>query len=89
MKKKKSDINDELIKQLLDSVDDPKDLFGKGGLMQQLTKKMVEAALRGEMDAHLGYEKHEKTGVKSKNNWLFKRKKWLFFKNYYHRSRTN
>lgn len=68
MKKKKSNINDDIIKQLLDSIDDPKDLFGKDGLMQALTKKMVEAALRGEIDAHLGYEKHEKTGAESKNS---------------------
>jgi putative transposase len=30
------------------------DLLGEGGLLQQLTKRFLEAALEGEMDAHLG-----------------------------------
>jgi transposase-like protein len=35
-------------------------LVGEGGLLQQLTKRVIEAALDGEMDAHLGYGKHER-----------------------------
>lgn len=35
-------------------------LVGEGGLLQQLTKRVLEAALDGEMDAHLGYDKHER-----------------------------
>ena len=34
---------------------------GEGGLLSQLTKLVVEAALEGEMTAHLGYQKHERT----------------------------
>ncbi len=61
-------INDELIKQLLHSIDDPKDLFGKDGLMQQLTKRLVETALEEEMVTHLGYEKHDNGGDNSGNS---------------------
>jgi transposase-like protein len=35
-------------------------LVGEGGLLQQLTKRVLEAALDGEMDSHLGYGKHER-----------------------------
>jgi transposase-like protein len=37
-------------------------LVGAGGLLQQLTKRVLEAALEGEMDSHLGYGKHERDG---------------------------
>ncbi len=35
---------------------------GEGGLLAQLTKLVLEASLEGEMDAHLGYGKHETAG---------------------------
>ncbi|GHG53229.1 hypothetical protein GCM10012320_23940 [Sinomonas cellulolyticus] len=34
---------------------------GEGGLLAQLTKLVVESALEGELTAHLGYEKHERS----------------------------
>jgi putative transposase len=37
-------------------------LSGEGGLLKQLTKMVLETALQGEMDAHLGYGKHEPAG---------------------------
>jgi putative transposase len=37
-------------------------ISGEGGLMQQLTKIVLESSLRGEMDAHLGYDKHDPAG---------------------------
>src|SRR5919199_4917415 len=37
-------------------------LLGEGGLLQQLTKRFLEAALEGEMDAHLGRARHERGG---------------------------
>ena len=38
-------------------------LAGEGGLLAQLTKSVLEAALEGEMDAHLGYGKHDAGSV--------------------------
>ncbi len=35
---------------------------GEGGLLQQLTKLVLESSLKGEMDAHLGYAKHDRAG---------------------------
>ncbi len=40
---------------------------------QMLTKVAVEAALNGELDAHLGYEKHQKsTSANSRNGYTTK-----------------
>ncbi|MDQ0784662.1 hypothetical protein QFZ64_000159 [Streptomyces sp. B3I8] len=40
-------------------------LTGEGGLLQQLTKRVLESALEGEITDHVGYEKHDPAG---KNN---------------------
>src|ERR1700758_2510358 len=37
-------------------------LTGEGGLLGKLTKMVVEGALEGEMDDHLGYAKHDPAG---------------------------
>jgi transposase-like protein len=37
-------------------------LTGEGGLLAQLTKRLVESALEGELTDHLGYERHDATG---------------------------
>ena len=37
-------------------------LTGEGGLLQQLTKRVLESALEGEITDHLGYEKHDVEG---------------------------
>jgi putative transposase len=37
-------------------------LAGQGGLLAQLTAKVLESAAEGEMDAHLGYTKHDPAG---------------------------
>jgi transposase-like protein len=46
------------------------ELAGEGGLLQQLTKRVLESALEGEITDHLGYDKHEvvaKTSANSRN----------------------
>ncbi|GAA3782381.1 hypothetical protein GCM10022225_83430 [Plantactinospora mayteni] len=42
-------------------------LVGVGGLLRQLTKRVLEAALEGEMDSHLGYGKHERDARRDGN----------------------
>ena len=37
-------------------------LTGEGGLLGRLTKMVVEGALEGELDDHLGYEKNDPAG---------------------------
>ena len=58
---------DELIDELLKGVKNPDDLFGKEGLLKQLTKSLVERSLEAELTDHLGYEKHSPVS-KTKDN---------------------
>ena len=37
-------------------------LTGEGGLLTQLTKRLVESALEGEITDHLGYDRHDAAG---------------------------
>jgi transposase-like protein len=48
---------------------------GEGGLLQQLTKIVLESSLEGEMDAHLGYSKHDPQGRNGENSRNGKRSK--------------
>ena len=43
-------------------------LTGEGGLLGKLTKMVIEGALEGELDDHLGYSKHDPEGRKSGNS---------------------
>lgn len=64
MSKKKrhaSSIPDELIDSLLSNCD-AKELLTEGGLLSQLTSRLVERVLESEMTEHLGYEKHDPEG---------------------------
>ncbi len=38
------------------------ELLGPGGLLNQLTKNVLETALEAEMTEHVGYEKHDPAG---------------------------
>ena len=53
----------ELVRQLAERVRaEGLSLTGPGGLLNQVTKVVLESALEGEMDAHLGYVKHDPAG---------------------------
>jgi putative transposase len=43
-------------------------LTGEGGLLQQLTKRVIEAAMDGEITDHLGYAKHDPAGKDGGNS---------------------
>ena len=43
-------------------------LTGQGGLLQQLTKRVLESALEGEITDHLGYDKHDPAGKNGANS---------------------
>jgi putative transposase len=61
-------IPQELLDQLLEHCDDPQELLAQGGFLHQLTGRLVERALEGEMTDHLGYEKHAASGKRSGNS---------------------
>ncbi len=54
-------VDDELVAQLVARAQaDGLRLTGEGGLLQQLTKRVLESALEGELTGHLGHEHGEK-----------------------------
>ncbi|HWO66441.1 MAG TPA: transposase, partial [Umezawaea sp.] len=57
------DLDERLIDQL---VGQPKagglKLTGEGGVLQQLTRRLLESALEGEITDHLGYDRHDPAG---------------------------
>jgi len=56
-------ISQELARQLAEQAKaEGLSLTGPGGLLNQVTKVVLESALDGEMDAHLGYARHDPAG---------------------------
>jgi putative transposase len=51
-------ISDEVIDQLLAGASSEQEIAGPGGLLAQLTKRLVERAMEIELTDHLGYEPH-------------------------------
>ena len=68
-------ISKQLIDELMASSDGP--LIGPDGLSKELTKALVERMMAGEMNHHLGYEKHEVAGRGSGNSRNGKSRKTL------------
>lgn len=66
---------DALLDALLKGCSNPKEILGKHGLLDQLTKRLVERALSGEMTDHLGYDPHAAEGRGSGNSRNGKGKK--------------
>jgi putative transposase len=52
-------IPDEVIDQLLAGASSEEEIAGPGGLLAQLTKRLVERAMEVELTDHLGYEPHQ------------------------------
>ena len=61
-------ISDHLIDELLTDYEKPEDLLGEDGILKDLTKRLLERALEGEMSTHLGYEKNDPPAGTSRNN---------------------
>lgn len=66
-KRKKRDRTDELLAELV-AGKSPEEILGEGGVLRQLTKRLVENALEGEMTDHLGYEPHAAEGRNTGNS---------------------
>ncbi len=61
--------DDQLVEMLVDRArSEGLQLTGEGGLLQQLTKRVLESALDGEITDHLGYDKHDPAGKNSGNS---------------------
>jgi putative transposase len=62
-------VDSELVDQLVEQARAAGlQLTGDGGLLQQLTKRVLESALDGEMTDHLGYDKGDPAGKNGGNS---------------------
>lgn len=61
MARKKQETNrvDEMLDELLADCQTPEDILGESGLLKQLSKRLIERALAGELNHHLKSETHE------------------------------
>jgi transposase-like protein len=61
--------DEQLINQLIDRAKaGGLQLTGEGGVLQQLTKRLLESALEGEITDHLGYDRHDPAGRNTGNS---------------------
>ena len=58
----------ELLDQLIGELKSPEEFYGKGGLIEELTRAITERALEGELTHHLGYPKNAVAGNNSGNS---------------------
>jgi putative transposase len=63
----KPDPTDKFIDDLIQGKK-PEEILGDEGILKQLTKRLVERALEGEMTHHLGYEPHAPEGKNTGNS---------------------
>src|SRR5437763_4634582 len=52
-------LSDELVDELLAGAKSEEEIVGPGGLLAQLTQRLVERAMEVELTEHLGYEPHQ------------------------------
>lgn len=58
----------EAVNLLLEGDVDLSNILGKGGLVKELTKAILERALTAEMDDHLGYERYDRSDQNNSRN---------------------
>ena len=69
-------VDDQLIDELVGRAQaQGLQLTGEGGLLQQLTKRLLESVLEGEITDHLGSDKHDPAGKNGGNSRNGKRPK--------------
>ncbi|MEV0886445.1 IS256 family transposase [Streptomyces microflavus] len=62
-------VDDRLIDELVGRAQaEGMQLTGEGGLLQELTKRLLESPLKGEITDHLGYDKHDPAGKNGGNS---------------------
>ena len=64
--KSNNQIPPKLLEALLEHSDD-QELFGNDRFFHQLKQGLVEGILEGEMEHHIGYEKHDKSPKQAAN----------------------
>jgi hypothetical protein len=77
IEKLRKEFDPKLLDALLEGHQDAESFFGKGGLLDQLAKALVERALEAEMTHHLGHEPGGSVSNEAKNTRNGKSKKKL------------
>jgi hypothetical protein len=72
----------ELIDQLMAGAASGEEITGQGGLLSQLTKRMVERAMEVELTDHLGFESHQEPP-----GWGWEYEEWVNAEDVDHRAR--
>ena len=57
-------ITDEMLDEIIGSAKTQDDVFGRDGLINTLSKRLLERMFDSEMTHHLGYEKHDLATIK-------------------------
>ena len=60
-------ISDEVIDELLAGACTEEEIAGPGGVLAQLTKRLIERAMEVELDDHVGYERHQEPSGGAQN----------------------
>src|SRR5580698_1529883 len=68
-------ITTDILDELIGNAKSQDDLFGKDGVIKDLSKQLVERMLQTELTQHLGYEKHAAEGNNTGNSRNGKGKK--------------
>lgn len=61
-------ISNEVLDELIKDYQNPEDLLGENGLLRQLTKALLERAMKAELTHELGFEKNDKSSLKETGN---------------------
>lgn len=61
-------ISDEMLDSLIGSAKTEGDLFGSGGIIKELSKRLMERMLEAELTHQLGYKKHAQEGHNTGNS---------------------
>ena len=68
MAKKVADNLGAIAEQLVKEYKTEDNLFGSNGIFKELKRRVLEAALEGEMHDHLGYDRHERSDNSNSRN---------------------
>ena len=66
--KKTNKFSDNLLDDLLENYQNPDDLMGNEGILQQLTGALISRAMEAELDSTIGYKKHANR-LENSNNY--------------------
>jgi putative transposase len=72
-KRKEKTAVDKALDLLFESGVDGTAILGQGGLLKELTKGILERALKAEMDDHLGYKPYERSDAENARNGSYKK----------------